>query len=253
MKIFRLLTIIITTLLLATPYSLCQIDKEDPKDDQQWIKPAPLSNARLSFDHTTYDFGSIAKGSIVTHNYWLVNTGTDTLVITKIKPTCGCTSTRKAGFSVAPGDKTTIDIVFDSGKFNGRVTKSIKIECNDSVNPYLDLRFKAVINNPLQILEYSPLQINFGIVPVGALAEITVNLTNVDATESKIVIVEKPSENFIKTTLDKTKLKPDATTELKLTLTKDMEPGKFLTSISLEIEDKPKSRITIPISGTVDE
>jgi len=253
MKIFRLLTaFVLTAFIITAAYG--QTDSEKPKSKKTvTITAIGNSNARLEFDHTTYNFGSIAKGSVVTHNFWFENTGTDTLVITRIKPTCGCTSTRKAGFSVAPGEKTSIDIVFDSGKFNGRITKAIKVECNDPVNPFLDLRFKATINNPLQILEYSPLQVNFENVPEGKNSKVIINITNIDSTESQILIIEKPSSDFIETELKKDSLKPDNTTEIEFVLLRNLEKGEFLTSISLEAKDKPGSRITIPINGNVVE
>jgi len=256
MKILRLLIITITVLFIGSTLVLGQVEKEGDNSDSQWIDPAKInskSKARMNFDHTTYDFGSIAKGSRVTHNFWFENTGSDTLIITRIKHTCGCTSTRLKGIVVPPGDRSSIDIVFDSGKFNGRVTKSIKIECNDPVNPYLDLRFKAVINNPLQILEYSPLQADFQNVRAGTQSKATISLTNVDTTESKLIIVEKPSASFIKTQLKDDTIKPEATTEIEFILTDNLEPGQFLTSISIEAEKKPGSRITIPIIGTIDK
>lgn len=256
MRIFKLLIIAMTVLFLGSSLVFGQIEKEEDKAGSQWIDPAKInskSKARINFEHTTYDFGSIAKGARVTHNYWFENSGSDTLVITRIKPTCGCTSTRLKGIVVSPGERSSIDIVFDSEKFNGRVTKSLKIECNDPVNPYLDLRFKAVINNPLQIMEYSPLQVDFQNVPAGTKGKATINLTNVDTTESKIIIIEKPSVSFIKTELENNILKPEATTEMIFILADNLEPGPFLTSISIEIENKPGSRITIPITGTIGE
>ena len=228
--------------------------KPSDKIVYQKPKPAPevpLGNGRIDFEETTFDFGSIAKGSRVTHNFWFENKGTDTLIVTKVTPTCGCTSTRKGMITVPPGQRSSIDVIFDSGKFNGRVTKSIKVECNDSVNPYLDLRFKAVINNPLQILEYSPLQADFKDVPVGKKGKVEMNLTNIDTSESKIKIIEKPASEFIKTDLKKEELDPGATTQIELTLQDDVEAGTFLSSLTIEAEDKPDSRITIPISGTV--
>jgi hypothetical protein len=241
-----------------------QTSKIDPSKPDQ-IKPIektgyeqsestpeiPLGKGRIEFEETTFDFGSIAKGSRVTHNFWFENTGTDTLIVTKVTPTCGCTSTRKGMIVVPPQGHSSIDVIFDSGKFNGKVTKSIKIECNDALSPYLDLRFKATINNPLQTLEYSPLMADFQTVPTGKKSTIRINLTNIDSTQTRINIIEKPASEFIKTTLKNDNLAPGATTQIELTLISDVEPGTFLSSITLEAEGKSNSRITIPISGTI--
>lgn len=245
MKTIQWVIITFSIICLTTTASYSQPYSSDNKTAK--------SEARIVFEQTVFDFGSIAKGSNVTHNYWFTNTGTDTLIILKIKPTCGCTSTRLSDIRIAPGERSSIDIVFYSGKYNGKITKSIKLETNDLINPYLELRFKAIINNPSQLLEFSPLQIDFETVPYGTEKQVAVSLTNMDNEKAKIIIPIKPSDSFIKTSLKKNKLKPGDTTELKLTILKNLEPGKFLTSISIEIEGKPRSRITIPISGEIDD
>jgi len=249
MKYAKIFVIILTLSLFSFSIAIAQVEKTDEEETQ--FRQVPLTKARIEFDHTDYDFGSIAKGSSVTHSYWFANNGTDTLVITKITPTCGCTSTKTGGIVVPPSGRSNIDIVFNSGKFNGKVTKSIKIECNDALSPYLDLRFRATINNPLLTLEYAPLQVDFQTVPVGESKEFAVNITNTDSTESMITLIDVPSENFIKTELSNDKLKPGQTTVLEFTLANDLVPGPYLTSITVEAEGKHDSRISIPILATV--
>lgn len=254
MKIWGLfLTIACLTVILTSP-AVCQLDDEK-SEPGKWIEPSKqqLTNARIEFEHTTFDFGSIVKGAVVTHKYWFENKGTDTLVITRIKSTCGCTSTQKAGFSIPPGGRSNIDIVFDAGKFNGRVTKSININCNDALNPYLEIRFKAHINNPKQILEYSPQKVDFENVEAGAKASQRISITNTDSAKSKIVIVDKPDDDFISADFAKKTLNPNATEYITFSLNNTDIIGKFQTSISLEIKDKRGSRISIPIIGNIVE
>jgi hypothetical protein len=49
------------------------------------VPDIPLTNARITFAHTEFDFGSVPKGAKVTHHFPVSNTGPDTLIITKIK------------------------------------------------------------------------------------------------------------------------------------------------------------------------
>jgi hypothetical protein len=245
----KILVLILALSLVSFSLAIAQVEKAD--DEETQFRQVPLTKARIAFDHTDYDFGSIAKGSSVTHSYWFANNGTDTLVITKITPTCGCTSTKTGGIVVPPGGRSNIDIVFNSGKFNGKVTKSIKIECNDALSPYLDLRFRATINNPLLTLEYTPLQVDFQTVAKGETKEFTVNITNTDSTESMITLIDIPSENFIITQLSNNKLKPGQTAFLKFSLVKNLEPGPYQTSITVEAEGKHDARISIPILATI--
>ncbi len=251
MKYAKIFFVILAMSLFPVNSLMAQIEKPDNEETE--FRQTPLCNARIEFQQTDYDFGSIAKGSSVAHSYWFKNNGTDTLKITKIKPTCGCTTAKTGGIVVPPGGLSNIDIIFNSGKFNGNVTKSIKIECNDSLNPYMDLRFRATINNPLLTLEYEPLQADFKTIPIGATPKITINLTNTDSTESDIVLVDKPSDKFVKTQLKNDKLKPGETATLEFTLVNNLEAGPYLTSITIEAEGKDNTRITIPILATIGE
>ena len=70
----------------------------------------------------------------------------------------------------------------------------------------MDIRFKSLINNPLLTLEYSPLQVDFKTVPVGESKTFTIGITNKDTSESKLVLIDKPASEFIKTKLKKLKL-----------------------------------------------
>jgi hypothetical protein len=109
MRNLRFLLIALSICLLSSPLVFCQTEtskaetkqKDTATDEgkktvpsQQPSRSAPtsvpkveLTNARITFDHTVFDFGSIPKGTKVSHDFWFENTGTDTLVITRVKPT----------------------------------------------------------------------------------------------------------------------------------------------------------------------
>jgi hypothetical protein len=215
------------------------------------VKEVPLTKARIKFDEPDWNFGSIQKGAQVAHNYWFSNNGTEDLVITRIKPACGCTTTKSKGMTVPPGGRGFIDISFNSGRFNNVITKGITVETNDAVNPYLELRFTATINNPVQIIESSPLEANFESVLKGQSADITLKLKNTDSTRSKIEFIEMPDESTFKITPDKLILKPSASADLKIHLGPNLPSGPFVSSLTLSVIGKEDSRITIPIVGTI--
>lgn len=223
-----------------------------PEAPEKAASPVKLTKARIKFDHMDFDFGSLAKGARVAHNYWFTNEGKDTLIITQVKPTCGCTTTKKQNIIVPPGGRSSIDVTFDSGRFNGRVTKGIKVETNDDLNPFLELRFKANINNPLQVIETSPLEVDFKEVAKGKKAEASLNVINIDSTEIKLALIETPAPEFIKVRLSDDKLKPNQSAKMKVELNNsNLVDGPFISSITLEAEGRPDSRITIPITGKI--
>ena len=249
-KLIAIIVIIIIA-LFAQASVIAQPAMQE-QESGKWLDRQKLTKARITFDRTSFDFGYISKGAVVTHKFGFTNTGSDTLIVTKIKPTCGCTSTQEAGFKVPPGGRSSIDIVFDSGRFNGRVIKSINIECNDSLNPYLEIRFKASIGQS-PVLTCTPSAVDFKDIKKGASGRIAIELSNNDTTASKLIIVEKPDPDFIKTTVGKqhTVIEPKGSLKITFTLADTAKPGPFRDALTLEAENKPGSRITIPIAGNI--
>src|SRR5687767_3376531 len=46
----------------------------------------------LQFKEVTYDFGKIAQGRPVTHNFEVINTSKSPVMIESVEATCGCTT-----------------------------------------------------------------------------------------------------------------------------------------------------------------
>jgi len=56
---------------------------------------APVSNepsTSIALSENNFDFGKIKKGDKVEHVYEITNTGKNPLVISEVKPGCGCTA-----------------------------------------------------------------------------------------------------------------------------------------------------------------
>jgi hypothetical protein len=49
------------------------------------VPDIPLTDARITYDYTDFDFGVVPPGTQLTHHFPVRNTGPDTLVISKIK------------------------------------------------------------------------------------------------------------------------------------------------------------------------
>jgi len=63
---------------------------------------------RLAIDEPDFDFGSVARHSVVAHEFWFRSTGSDTLLISEIKTGCGCVAAMPPQASVRPGDSLAV-------------------------------------------------------------------------------------------------------------------------------------------------
>ena len=88
----------------------------------------PLTSLALSED--AYNFGDIKKGESVEHKYEVTNTGTNPLIISSVKPGCGCTAPDYTKEPILPGKKGTITLKFDSSNFDGPIQKQAEVYAN---------------------------------------------------------------------------------------------------------------------------
>jgi len=102
----------------------------------------PLTTVALS--GSNFDFGKIKKGEKVQHVYEITNTGSNPLVISEVKPGCGCTVPDFTKEPIMPGKKGKITLHFDSTNFEGNVSKFADVFANVEKMP-IKLTFTANI------------------------------------------------------------------------------------------------------------
>ena len=106
---------------------------------------------RIFCEETTFDFGSKDSSEIVDHTFVLKNTGHSDLVITAVRPACGCTAAELTQSTIPPGETAKLSAKLTLAGRNGQVQKPILIESNDPANPALQLVMKGVIETDFQI------------------------------------------------------------------------------------------------------
>ncbi len=99
----------------------------------------------IEFAETTFDYGTITEGEKVTHAYKFTNTGSEPLLISNAKGSCGCTVPDWPRTPIAPGESSEIKVQFDSkgkGSVDGQSqAKRVTITANtDPVNTYLNIK-----------------------------------------------------------------------------------------------------------------
>jgi hypothetical protein len=98
------------------------------------------ANAPVAFvENNVFDFGNVAEGDIVKHDFKLTNNGKNDLLIRKVHTTCGCTAVKNENV-VKAGKTIDLKVEFNSKGKRGRQNKSITVITNDPVNPSLVLR-----------------------------------------------------------------------------------------------------------------
>ncbi len=96
-----------------------------PDADQQKVDSMPKTTVKWSEEN--YDFKKIKEGEKVSHRFVVENTGQNDLLMTKVKPSCGCTTAGFSKESIKPGAKGFVEIEFNSAGKSGTQQKSITV------------------------------------------------------------------------------------------------------------------------------
>ena len=88
------------------------------------------SGPKATFDKKSLKFDNIKPGTQLKVVYYFTNTGDADLVLTKVKPTCGCTVAEYPKYPIKPGQRDSINAVFDTEGRSGYNAKGINIQSN---------------------------------------------------------------------------------------------------------------------------
>lgn len=92
-----------------------------------------------------FDLGSVYRGTMAERRITLKNNGTDTLIISRVDVSCGCTGTMVSNDHIAPGDTGSLLITFNSKNFRGPVHKTVTVNSNDPGQPQALVQFEGTV------------------------------------------------------------------------------------------------------------
>ena len=97
--------------------------------------------AKIEFDETTIDYGTIEKGADGVRVFEFTNTGNAPLIISNVKSTCGCTVPKKPDGPIMPGEKGEIQVKYDTKRVMP-IRKTITVLSN-AETPTVALKIKG--------------------------------------------------------------------------------------------------------------
>ena len=94
--------------------------------------------------------GSLTKQQTVQYRVPIKNTGDKTLVITSVRPQCGCTTAPLERDTLKPGEETGMNITLTLPAGSGVIDKYVTVYSNDSVGAHV-VKLRAEVQRPLQL------------------------------------------------------------------------------------------------------
>ncbi len=99
----------------------------------------------ISFDKTTWDYGTVKTGADGHRVFVVKNTGDKPLILSNVKASCGCTTPEFSQAPIMPGKSAEIKVGYNTG-INGVFTKQIEVFSNDPQNSRTVLFIKGTVD-----------------------------------------------------------------------------------------------------------
>lgn len=98
----------------------------------------------ITFDSLSHDFGTIVEGEQVVCYFDYENTGVADLIVSSVEASCGCTTPDWSKEPLKPGDRKSLQIIFDATGRSGVQRKVVTVKTNAS-NSVVKITLKANI------------------------------------------------------------------------------------------------------------
>lgn len=103
----------------------------------------------IAFDQTTLDYGKVGVNSDGNRVFTVRNTGTQPLIISSVKPSCGCTTPDWSKDPILPGQTGQIKVHYNTAT-TGDFLKMVEVFSNDPQNGRSVLYIKGNVDPDLK-------------------------------------------------------------------------------------------------------
>ena len=110
------------------------------------VTPAATpKQSAIKWDQEIHDFGDIPKGIPATYEFTFTNNTKETILITNVKPACGCTAANYTKTPIKPGEKGMVAATFNAATV-APFQKSVTVMTNEGgVETVKTLSFKGKV------------------------------------------------------------------------------------------------------------
>lgn len=106
----------------------------------------PTKQSELKWTEENHDFGEIEKGKPVSYEFTFTNTSKQTVLLTNVKASCGCTATNYTKTPVKPGEKGTVTATYNAAA-PGNFHKTVTVTTNEEGAAPKVLIIKGTVKN----------------------------------------------------------------------------------------------------------
>ena len=105
-------------------------------------KQVPANGPKIEFSVLEHNYGQVEKGGDGNCEFTFTNTGNETLILSSVRASCGCTTPSWTQAPIMPGQTGTIKVKYNTNNV-GQFNKTITVTSNAVDNARVVLKIKG--------------------------------------------------------------------------------------------------------------
>ncbi len=201
------------------------------------------------FDSLSRDFGSVPRGSVVSHPFRIVNNTGSVVHISSVRVSCGCVSARALTTTINPGQETAILVHMDARRFQNSRTATVYVTFDRPNFAEVRLWVRA---NSRDDVSVNPDTLSFGRLKRGTTSKKEVDISLLGGPHYRVLSVSCDS-NYVQPVCKYTghnnfEVNYKLTTQLR----SDTPPGRWYTDVWLTTNNPAMSKVRIPLTVEIE-
>jgi hypothetical protein len=203
---------------------------------------------KIQFEEMKWDFGNKKQGEVLTHKFRFENVGDETLVIHRVRTSCGCAAAMLSKKELDPGERGEIEAKFNTQGYYGEQNKFIYVESNDPSESVKQLMISASIEvPPSPKIELDSYTTDLGLVLEGEDLQTEFSIRNKGELELTVTPFHKDAVFFIKGRKLSPPLKVAAgkTQQVEVRIPARVKKGLIREFVRLQSNDPMRSTLSL--------
>jgi hypothetical protein len=201
--------------------------------------------ARAMFDHTSHDFGVVARGAKVEHRFIVENIYEEDVHIQSVESSCGCSTPQVNRTLLKTWEKAEILVTVDTRGFLGRKDATIKVLFDRPLSTEFQLHVHTYIRSDIVV---QPGEVSFGSVMQGTEARQTLAVTYAGRDDWRIARVECANPAIEATAAETSRTPGQVGYSLSVRLKPDAPPGYVRDQLVLVTNDYDARAARVPVA-----
>lgn len=229
--------------IIATAFCLsCLLVPAPPAaQGQEW--------AEKMFESQKVDFGVVARGADAVRRLKLKNIYKETVHISNVRTTCGCSAAEPSQTTLESRDEAYIQISMDTRKFTRRKDSNVIVTIDAPYYAEVRIPVTAYIRTDVVL---TPGRANFGPVEIGTGAQRKLTVSYAGRANWSIQSVESKNPHVKAQAVETARSDGRVTYDLVVELDKSAPVGKLREQITLITDDSNSPRVPVLVEATVE-